>query len=1141
MKKRPTISDAFRHLVKKSAILCLLATFMTSLAWANNTNAQEILGKKITLTIVDQDVKSALFQLGQAADVSFTYSSSLFASAPKVSLTARNESLAEVLNRLLAPLQVSYKVESRQIILNRDNKADRASLDEDISGRVTDEKGAGLPGVNVVVKGSTRGTTTDVDGNWRLSVPGASSVLIFSSVGYQKREVTVGNQRTLTIQLTPDDQTLNEVVVVGYGSQLKKEVTGAVQTVSQQEIRDIPVSQVTQKLQGRLAGVQINQTTGKPGQGMSVRIRGQLSVSAGSDPLYVVDGFPITGNIGALNPDEIEDITILKDASSTSLYGSRAANGVVLVTTKRGKAGQTNISFNAFAGIQNVPERGRIKMLNAVEFAQFKKEFYEDMNQPVPAEFQNPSQYEGKNNDWYDAVIRDAPIQSYNLTVTANTERSRTAIVGGVFSQEGVIINNKYKRYSLRMNTDYDISQKIRVGFNVAPQYVYDNTPRTDGDRGTGILFNALHTWPVMPIYDQNGELTKFNQFPGSTGNIFAYPNWVRAAQELTNEQKQTKLLGNAFIQYVPLKGLTLKSTINIEFENNKFFFFNPSTATSAINVPIPTTAVSIRQSLENISWLNENLITYNRSFGDHNFELLGGFTNQQFRQEFTRVQANTYADDRLPTIQGALNIDRAGQNTFNGINEWSLTSLLSRLTYNYKGKYLLTAAIRSDGSSRFGSSNRWGTFPSASLGWVISDEEFLKPITQVSFAKLRASYGIIGNNNIGNYTQYALVNNTVNAVFGNSVATGAVVTSLANSNLGWETTKQLDLGLDLGLFNDRIQFTYDYYTKRTTNLLYAVQVPQESGFTNFNDNIGEIKFWGHEFALTTRNTEGKVKWTTNANISFNRNKVLELAPGIDRVYGTFHITQVGQPFGQFYGLVKEGYYMSAEELANSPIIPGRSGIGTIKMRDVNGDGVITYGGDADDRTIIGTPFPKFTYGITNSVTYGNWDLSVVGSGSYGNQLWVRHLYSTANLDGVFNMVAGVKDRFRVKNDASGKATTVITPGNGGFGATNNGGNFTGIERDWNSTQFLDNASFFTIKNITLGYNIGTVRKFFKSARVYASIQQAYVFTKYKGGPNPETSAQGDGNGDGGNLSQGVDFSNYPVPRTYTLGVNLNF
>ena len=1007
-------------------------------------------------------------------------------------------------------------------------------VDVTVSGKVTDEKGEGLPGVSVVVKGTTQGTTTDGTGSFKINAPNTSATLVFSFVGYAKKEVPIGGQSTLNVTLTPDDQTLNEVVVVGYGSQLKKEITGAVQTVSAQEIKDLPVSQIGQKLQGRLAGVQINQTTGKPGQGINIRIRGQVSVSAGSDPLYVIDGFPITGNIGQLNPDEIDDISILKDAASTSLYGSRAANGVVLITTKKGKPGQTNVSFSTYAGIQKVPVRGRVKMLNAVEFAQFKKEYYEDQGQPVPDIFQNPAQYEGKDNDWYGALLREAPVQSYNLNISSNTAKSNTSLVAGYFNQQGVVLNNVYKRYSLRMNTNFNVSDKVAVGFNLAPSYVFDNTPRTDGDRGTGILFNALHTWPVYPIYGANGELTKVNQLPGNTGNIFAYPNWVRAANELTNETKNINLLSNAYIQYKPIKGLTLRSSINVEYLNSKFFFFNPSTATNFINVPIPTTAVSIRQATENVSWLNENLATYNRSFNDHNFELLAGFTNQHYRQDFSRIEANTYADDRLPTIQGALNINRGGTN--NGVNEWALTSYLSRLTYNYKGKYLFTAAIRSDGSSRFGANNQYGVFPSASVGWVLSDEEFLKPIQQISFAKIRTSYGVIGNNNIGNYSQYALVNNTTNAVFGNNVGTGAVVTSLANPNLGWETTKQFDAGLDLGLFNDRIQFIYDFYTKRTTNLLYNVQIPQEAGFGFFTDNIGEIKFWGHEFSLTSRNTTGRLKWTTNANISFNRNIVTSLAPGIDRVYGNQHITQVGQPFGQFYGMVKQGYYQNADELKNSPIIPGRSAVGTIKFKDVNGDGVITYGGDQDDRAIIGSPFPKFTYGLVNTFQYGKFDMSVTGSGSFGNQLWIRHLYSTANLDGVFNLVEGVKDRFRVNKDG-----VVITPGAGQFGVSNGGGNFTGVERDWNSSQFLGNASYFTIKNITLGYNIGAFDKYFKSARLYASIQQVYVFTKYRGGPNPETSAQGDGNGDGGNLSQGVDLSNYPVPRTYTLGINLNF
>lgn len=1003
------------------------------------------------------------------------------------------------------------------------------SQEKTITGTVYSPDGERLPGANVVQKGTSNGTLTDLEGNYKLQLIEGADVLVFSFIGYVSEEIVVGGQSVIDVNLLPDVMSLSEVVVVGYGTQLKREVTGAVQTVDAQDLQDLPVAQVSQKLQGRLAGVQINQTTGKPGQGMSVRIRGQLSVSGGSDPLYVVDGFPITGDIGSLNPDEIQEISVLKDAASTALYGSRAANGVVLITTKKGKPGQTNISFTAYGGIQEVPENGRLEMMDAVEFAQFKKEYYEDAGQPVPEIFQNPSQFEGQNNDWYDALLRNAPIQSYSLSVTSNKDKVSTAIVAGVFNQQGVVLNSDFKRYSLRINTNYDVSDKVRIGFNLAPSYIEDNIPETDGTRGTGILFNALHTWPIMPIYKENGELTDFNRFPAETGNIFAYANWVRSVEEIENETTEVNLLSNAFVEYKPIEGLVLKSTFNAELFNSKFFFFSPSTATGRINVPLPTNAISLRDNIQDFSWLNENLATYSRSFNDHNFELLVGFTNQKFRRERTTIQADTYADDRLPTIQGAININRGGTNS--GVEEWSLSSVLSRFTYNYKGKFLFTASIRSDGSSRFGSENRWGTFPSASIGWVMSDEDFLQGIEAISFAKLRVSYGVTGNNNIGNYTQYALIDNTVNAVFGDNVAPGAVVTSLANNNLGWETTKQFDIGLDLGLFNDRIQFMYDYYRKTTTNLLFNVQIPQESGFSNFNDNIGEIDFWGHEFAITSINTNGKLKWTTNANISFNRNKVVALADGIDRVYGTWHITQVGQPFGQFYGHVADGLYWDEEDLANSPQVPGRSTVGSIKLLDINGDGVITRGGDNDDRAIIGNPFPDFTYGITNTFRYGNFDLSIVGTGSHGNEVMVRHLYSTTNLDGVFNLMREVKHRFR----------SVDNPGKGFFGTTVGGGNVTGIERDWMNSRFITDASFFTIRNVTLGYTFKEITKFIRSARVYTSIQNLYVFTDYWGGSNPETSMQNNGEGDGGNLSQGVDLSGYPVPRTYTIGVNLNF
>ncbi len=989
----------------------------------------------------------------------------------------------------------------------------------------------GLPGVNVLVKGTTTGTVTDFDGNYSIKAPNGNSTLVFSYIGFTTQEIPLNGSSVIDVTMKEDAAALDEVVVVGYGTQIKRQVTGSVQTIDADDLADLPVSQVTQKLQGQVTGVQINQTTGKPGQGMSVRIRGQLSVSGGSDPLYVIDGFPISGGINAINPDEIQDITILKDAASTSLYGSRAANGVVMITTKSGRAGETSVSLNVSTGIQNVPQRGRIQMMDAVEFAQFKKEYYEDQGDPVPEIFQNPSQYEGKTNDWYDALLRTAPMQNYSLTVTSNKEKSRTSVIAGFFNQEGVVLGSDYQRFSLRANLDYDISDKVRVGFNIAPNYIIDNVPRTDGTRGQGILFNALHTWPIMPIYNPDGTRTEFNRFPANTGNIFSYANWLTSAEQIKNETKDINLLTNAFVEYKPIEGLVIKSSLNAELYNRKYEFFSPSTATYRINRPIPTNSEAIWEDRSDFSWLNENTANYSKAFGDHSFSLLGGFTYQRFRRDFSRVAADNFADDRLPTIQGAANINRGG--TYDRVQEWSLVSFLSRLTYNYKGKYLLTAAVRSDGSSRFGANNRWGTFPSLSAGWIVSDEDFMEQYEDISLMKLRASFGVTGNNNIGNYTQYALINNTVNAVFGNDLAPGSAVRSLSNPNLGWETTKQFDVGFDLSLFNDRVALVYDYYTKNTTNLLYNVQVPRESGFSNFSDNIGEIHFWGHEFGVNTVNTTGELKWTTNANISFNRNVVKSLADGIDRVYGPSgaHITQVGKPFGQFYGHLSDGVYLNQQDLDSSPQVPGRSTVGSIKLIDVNGDGVITRGGDNDDRTIMGNPFPDFTYGITNTLKYKNFDFSVIGSGSHGNQLLVKHLFSTTNLDGVFNLLKDVKNRFR----------SVENPGDGFYGTTVGGGNVTGIERDWINDRFVADASYFNIRNITIGYTIPKIEKYFKSARIYGSIQNVYIFTKYWGGPNPEISVQNNGQGDGGNLETGVDLSGYPVPRIFNIGLNFNF
>ena len=1011
-----------------------------------------------------------------------------------------------------------------------------------VTGHVSDEGGMAIPGVNVIVKGTSSGTTTDSNGQYSLAVDDSNATLAFSFIGFSTQEVVVNGRTSIDVVLQSDTKTLEEVVVVGYGSQFEKEITGAVQQLKSDELRDIPVAQLTQKLQGRLAGVQISQNTGKPGQGMQVRIRGQISLVAGSDPLYVVDGFPIVGDISNINPDEIESISVLKDAASTSLYGSRAANGVVMVTTKRAKAGITSIDFSAYYGTQVVPDKGRPEVMNGQEFAQFKKESAEDLGVTPDPAFQNPAQY-GDGYDWYGGMLRSAPIQNYSVSLNSSNDKASASAVLGYFNQDGVLKNSGFERFSLRINTEYRIREKVKIGFNAAPLFSNANTPSTDGafyatnqNAGIpgGLLYNALLTWPILPYENPDGSLPLTSYIPGVSA--FPAPNWYRTLTEVTNETKTTRLISNAFVEFELLKGLSFKTSINVDLGNSKFVNFKPTTTSEGFaGPPPPNLSTSIRNSTNYYSWLNENILTYNAEVGDHKFNILGGFTAQRYRMDFSQVRLTDFSDDRIETFQSAANIDRsqvAGvPQTRDDIQEWSLLSYLARVNYSFKGKYHLSVSVRRDGSSRFGADNKWGTFPAVSAAWNVSDEGFMSDLAPISTLKVRASYGTVGNNNIGNYTQYAAVSTTTNAIFGSTLAPGASLTTLGNTSLGWETTKSVDVGLDLGLFDERISFVYDFYQKNTTNLLYSVAVPQESGYANFNGNVGELKFWGHEFTLSTRNTVGKVKWRTDFNISFNDNEVVALSEGVNRIYGGQNgyatLTQVGQRVGQFWGLIQDGVYVNQADFDSSPKAAA-SQVGTVKFRDVNGDGVITYGGNNDDRTYLGNPFPTTVFGLTNNVTFNNFDLTVVLSGTHGNSVAVMTDQGTTNLDGVFNVLKEVKDRWRSSDN----------PGAGKYGKTTSA---TGNERDWLHSRFISDGSNITIRNITLGYSVPIKKTFISNVRLYTSVQNPYRFTNYRG-PNPEVNAATGGDQSAVNATNmGFDWATFPVPVTYTFGLNASF
>lgn len=995
-----------------------------------------------------------------------------------------------------------------------------AQTPKSVKGVVADKENNSIIGASVLQKGTNNGVVTDLDGNFMLTMKeGAPKVIVISYLGMKTREINVTKADLGQIILTEDAELLDEVVVVSYGKQSKRLITGSVQSVKATELADMPVAQLSQKLQGKLAGVQINQVTGIPGQGMEIRIRGQASISAGSDPLIVVDGFPITSALANINPDEIETISVLKDASASSLYGSRAANGVVLITTKRAKTGSSSLSVSAYMGLQQIPNELKPDMMNAREFAQFKKEIAEENGWEVPEMFRNPQQY-GEGTDWFDVITRSALLQNYSVNYTTSTEKFSTSAIAGYMKQEGVLLNSDYDRFSLRINSDYKFNDKVRIGFNLAGTLTTNNTPNSDGTwyDSPSIIQSALLTSPLAPWKNEDGTIPiNADDWAGHSYGGSAGPNWYNQVQVVKNTGKSTNAIANAFLEYEPLKGLVLKTSFNGELFNSVNDSFTPSTAGSIFNPGSETDASRISGSHKNeytYSWLWENTANYTFSlFDDHNFDLLAGWTAQKAHTEKGEMNGKDFPDNSIHTLNAAKTITGKTE-----IEDWTLLSFVARLNYNYKHKYLLSLAYRTDGSSKFGVDNRWGGFPSASVGWIVSEEKFMKALKPISYLKLRASYGVVGNNNVGNYTQYASLVNT-NAAINNQYLSGKSLGGFSNAMLGWENTKEWDFGVDFGFLEGRINFSYDYYHKTTEDLLYNVELPISSGFNNFNTNIGKLAFWGHEFTLSTQNLTGTFKWNTDLNVAFNDNKVLALGTANATLYGDNTINEVGQRIGQLYGLVWDGVYWDQEDFDKSPKYIGAQ-VGTIKFKDMDGSKDVTN--DERDKRPIGRTSPVATLGMTNTFSYRNFDLSVVMAGAFGHKMYNYMERFVTNLDGSFNVLREVNDRWRSED----------SPGSGKHGKVISG--TTGQERDWFSSNFVYDASYLTIKNITLGYTVPLKRQAgLKGLRIYGSVQQAFVFTSYPGN-NPEASSSG-------GIKAGVDYTRYPVPRTFTLGINLNF
>ena len=1011
-----------------------------------------------------------------------------------------------------------------------------------VNGNITGDNKAPLAGVSVNVKGSSIGTITDALGKFNLQVS-KGATLVFSFVGYEEKEVKVNNAGSVgNIRMVSSASALGEVVVVGYGSQQKKDLTGSISTIDQKAIADLPVSSIDQKMIGQVAGVQILQQTGAPGGGTSVKIRGSGSIGAGNEPLYVVDGMPYSSGMNQtlnplvfINPNDIESITVLKDASSTAIYGSRGANGVIMIVTKKGHYNQTQVNASLMRGVQQVPQKGRPKMMYQQDFIGLQRDKIDIVVRQrenraatiddYPVEYQHPENLMGKGTDWYDLLLRTANTQSYNVNVSKGTGSSLLNFNAEYLKQDGTMRYTGLERFSSKIGIESKLGKSVKVSASLQPTFIKQNRTTTNEDR-SDMIGISLWANPTLSPYDANGQLIPYLKSPANKYfKAWDFPNPLFVLQQTTQLQQQFQNLGIAFIEWEIIPGLKAKTSLSTNWSTAKYFGYNPSTVGAANKPPVAGNGNSTNSRGDSFDWLNENTLTYDKTFGDHRFNILLGYTTEQSTDDNINVNAYPFASDQIQTINAAQAINSWGES----IGKWSMISYLARVNYAYKNRYLLTATIRSDGSSRFGEKNRFATFPSVAAAWRVSEESFLNRSKVISNLKLRASYGRSGNNNIGNYSALASIN-AGSYIFGNNVVTASSV-GLSNPFLTWEASDEIDAGIDLGLFDNRLNFVADYYNRKTKNMLLNNVIPTITGFQQQLVNAGNVQNAGVELSLGGTPVMTKsFTWNINMNVAFNKNKVLSLNENNDQILSGYdvgfptHVSLVGKPIGQFFGFILEGVY-SAKDLTDPTVAKYPSATeGSVKYKDIDGDGKIT---DVLDYTSIGNPYPDFTYGINNSFSFKRFDLNIILYGQYGGHVANGLRQTVDNLQGFFNVSEEWVNRWRNEQQpGDGIHSGVIT-------------NTPSLGHRL-STLWVEDASFLRIGNITLGYNIPEkwmkATNVIRNARIYCTVQNLATFTKYSGG-NPQGQSQSQTNV----LNPGFDMTSYPLSRTVSFGINLSF
>ncbi len=983
--------------------------------------------------------------------------------------------------------------------------------DRTVSGRVTaSDDGSGVPGVSIAVKGTSKGTSTDANGNYKITLSG-NAVLSFSSIGFISQDITVGNQSQINVVLAADTKALTEVVVVGYGTQKKSQMTGAISSVGSKEIQELPITNARQALQGRAAGVDVVQPGSKPGAGPQIRIRGRRSFNASNDPLYVVDGIPLSSGIDDINPNDIVSMEVLKDASATAIYGARGANGVVIITTKRGKAGSTVVSVDSYYGVNQ--ELGTIGVMNGAQFAEYKRESRRAVGQyPLgagtaadDARIFEPRELTsiatGRSTDYVAGMLRPGAIQSHQVGVSGGSEKTTFNISANFFQDIGVIKSQDFSRTTFRVNLDHQINKKIKIGLST----LIVNSVRNG--ENLNLLAGAMQENPLGEPYDAQGNLVFLPTNDGLRTNPFS--ELVPGVN--VDENKRYRTFNSLYGEWDIAKGLKYRVNFGPDLTVGRAGRFTGA-FTNANRGGLASGSIS-EQFLFN--WTLENIVTYNKKFKDvHNLNLTGLQSIQRDRDERSSISVNGIPSEKASYHRLGDANQITGANT--DLIEWTLLSYMGRVNYDYKEKYLFTATVRMDGSSRFGTNTKFGLFPSFALGWNLSEEPFIKNISSIDQMKLRASWGAIGNQAITPYQTQALLGRTAYA-WDNTAAFGYRPNSIGNPDLRWETSTTSNIGLDFSFFRGRISGSAEYYQTNTTDLLAPQPLPTSIGFGGFTTNVGETQNTGIELTLNTVNVDrGGFQWTSDLIFNRNREAIVSLANGkVDDIgAGRF----IGQPLSVFFDLRKVGIWQANE--ADAARAMGER-VGQIKVADSNGDGRI----NASDREILGSAVPAFTAGLTNRFSYKGFDLSFFVFARVGQLIRSRFHDGVNQLAGRYNNLN--LNYWTPNNPTNEFPQPVVTQEFPKYGS---------------SLTYFD-GSFFKIRNINIGYNLpdNMAKKLkMQSVRIFASIQQPLILAEYRQkykGIDPETFVDGEQGVGGGEVNTNVS----PATSVTTFGVNLKF